>query len=113
MIFKSGERRSSKIYMTTIKSRLCKALVLPTFTYGTEIWGVDLENSHCKIFEKGTKMHMTSHVKVSTSTIYHILKARFGELPIELYALKLTMGFQQWLTHLSHSWLVSKVASLS
>jgi hypothetical protein len=56
---------------------------------------------------------MMSHVKVCFSTTYHILLAEFGELPIEIYARKLVMGFQQWLTHQSSSWLVSKAASLS
>ena len=39
-------------------------------------------------------MHMMSHVKMCSSITYHFLLARFGELPMELYALKLTMGFQ-------------------
>ena len=39
-------------------------------------------------------MHMMSHVKVCSSTTYHILLAEFGELPIELYALKLSMDCQ-------------------
>jgi hypothetical protein len=56
-------------------------------------------------------MHMMSHVKVCSSTTYHILPAEVGELPIELYTLKLTMGFQQPLTHLSPSWLVIKATS--
>ena len=30
-----------------LKSHVFKALVLPTFTYGTKIWGGDLKNSHC------------------------------------------------------------------
>ena len=48
-----------------LKSHLFKALVFPTFMYGTKIWGGDLQNSHWKVFEKGTKMHMImSHVKV-------------------------------------------------
>ena len=46
-----------------------------------------------KVFEKGMKVHMMSHVKVCSSIIYYILLAKFKELPIELYALKLTMGF--------------------
>ena len=54
-----------------------------------------------------------SHVKVRSSTTYHILSAKFRELPIELYARKLTMGFQQRLAHLPSSWLVSQAASLS
>ena len=39
------------------------------------------------------KMHMMSHVKVLSLITYHILLVEFGELPIELYALKLIMGF--------------------
>ena len=54
-----------------------------------------------------------SHVKVRSSTTYPILLAKFEEFPIELYALKLAMGFQQWLAHLSPSWFVSKTTSIS
>ena len=32
---------------------------------------------------------------------------------MKLYVFKLTMGFQQWLAHLSPSWLVNKTTSLS
>ena len=74
------------------KSHLFKALVLPTSTYGTEIWRGDLKNRHWKVFEKGMKMHMMSHVKVCCLITYHTLLAKFGKLPIELYALKLTTG---------------------
>ena len=42
----------------------------------------DLGNSFEKDFEKGMKMHMMSHVKVCSTTTYHILLHRFGELPI-------------------------------
>ena len=56
---------------------------------------------------------MMSHVKVHSSTTYHILLAKFGELPVELYALNFTMGFQQQLAHLFPSWLVIKATSLS
>ena len=38
------------------------------------------------------KIHATFHVKVHSSTTNHIMFAKFGELPIELYALKLAMG---------------------
>jgi hypothetical protein len=62
--------------------------------YGARIWGGDSKSSHWKVSEKGMEMHMMSHIKVC-STTYHILLAEFGELPIELYTLKLTMGFQQ------------------
>jgi hypothetical protein len=40
----------------------------PTFTYGIEIWGDDLENSHWKVFEKAMQKHMMSHVKVHSLT---------------------------------------------
>ena len=96
-----------------LKCHLFQALVLPTFTYGTKVWGGDLKNSHWKVFEKGMKMHMMSHVKVHSLIIYHILLAKFGELLIQLHAFKLTMGFQQWLTHIPPSWLVNKAPSLS
>jgi hypothetical protein len=96
-----------------LKSQLFKALVLPTFTYGIEIWGGNLKNSHWKVFEKGMKMYMMSHIKVCPSTTYHILLVEFREPPIELSTLKLIMGFQQQLTHLSPFGLVSKEALLS
>ena len=95
-----------------LKSHVSKALVLPTFTYGTEIWEGDLKSSHWKVFEKGMKIHMMSHIKVCSST-YRILLVEFGELPMELYALKLTMSFQQRLAHLPSSWLVKQATSLS
>ena len=79
------------------------ALVLLTFTYGTKIWGAKLKNSHW----------ITSHVKVHSSTTYHILLAKFRELPMDLCALKLTTGFQQRFAHLPFSWLVNKATSLS
>ena len=60
-----------------LKSHLFKALVLPTFTYGIEIWGGNLKNSHWKVFEKGMKMYMMSHIKVRSSTTYHILLVEF------------------------------------
>lgn len=57
------------------KSHLCKALV-PTFMYGTEIWG-DLKTYHWKAFEKGTKMQMMCHVRVCSLTAYHISLVEF------------------------------------
>ena len=47
-----------------LKSHLFKALALPTFTHGIEIWGGDLKNSHWEVFEKSMKIHMVSLVKV-------------------------------------------------
>ena len=38
-------------------------------------------------------MHMMPHVKVRSLITYHILSTSFRELPVELYDLKLTMGF--------------------
>ena len=38
-----------------LKSHLFKALVLPTVTYGTEIWGGDLKNYYWKFLEKGIR----------------------------------------------------------
>ena len=66
-----------------LKSHLFKALVLSTLEYGNEILGGNLKNSHCEAPEKGTKIHILSHVKVCSLTTYHILMAKFGELPIE------------------------------
>ena len=40
-------------------------------------------------------------------TSYHVLLAEFGEFLTELYALKLTVSYQQQLVHQSPSWLVS------
>ena len=58
-------------------------------------------------------MHMMSQVKVHSWTTYHTLLIESEELPIKVYTLKLTMGFQQQLGHLSPSWLVTKATSLS
>ena len=43
-----------------------------------------------------------------SSTTHHILLVEFGKLSIELYALKLSMGFQQQLAHLFPSLLAGK-----
>jgi hypothetical protein len=71
--------------------------VLPNFTYGTEIWGGNLKDSHWKALEEGMKTHM-SYVKVCSSTTYQILLAKFGRLLIDINTLKLTISFQQQLT---------------
>ena len=52
-------------------------------------------------------MHMMSHVKVYPSTTYYIVLADFRELPLELYALQLTMGLQQWLAYPPIPFMVS------
>jgi hypothetical protein len=64
-----------------------------------------MKNSHWKVFEKGTKIHTRSRIKVHPSTTYHILLAEIGEPPKKLYALKLNISFQHWLAHLPCSWL--------
>ena len=56
---------------------------------------------------------MMSHIKIHYTITYHILLVEFGELPMELYALELTIGFQQWLAHLPSSWLDSQATSFS
>ena len=56
---------------------------------------------------------MMSHIKMHSSTIYHILLVEFGELLIELHALKLTINILQQLAQVTPSWLVSKATSLS
>jgi hypothetical protein len=70
-----------------LKSHRFKTLVLPTFIYNTTILGGDFKNSHWKVLEKGMNIHMMSHVKVRFPTTYHILWAKFGVFPMELYAL--------------------------
>jgi hypothetical protein len=44
---------------------------------------------------------MMSHIKVHSLTTYHILLAKSGELPMELYVLKIALDYQHRLTHLS------------
>ena len=56
---------------------------------------------------------MMSSVKVRCSPTYDLLLSKVGELSMELYALKLTLSFQQQLAHLPSSWLVNEVISLS
>ena len=48
-----------------------------------------------KVFDKGMRIFMMTRVKVQSSTSYHILLVEFGELLIELYVIKLALGFQQ------------------
>ena len=85
-------RREAVVGITCweLKSHIFKALVLPTFTYDTKIWGGDFKNSHWKVFEKGMKLHMMSRVKVCSLTTYHTLMAEFGEFHTTSYALKLS-----------------------
>ena len=58
-------------------------------------------------------MDMMSHIKVRSTTTYHTVLSEFRELPIEIYALKLTVGFQRRHAHLSPSWVLSITTSLS
>jgi len=85
-------------------------VMLPTFAYAIEIWGGDLKNFHYKVLEKGMKIHMMSHIKVCIATTCHIL---FGELPMELYALKVNYTLSTMAFPLPSSWLVSQTTSLS
>jgi glyoxylate carboligase len=83
-----------------LKFQLFKALVLPTFTHMLLNLGRRLENSHWKSLKIVMKIHNMSYIKVRPSTTYQILLAEFGEVSTKLYALKLTIGFQQRLAHL-------------
>ena len=85
-----------------LKSRLWKVLVLPTFTYGTEIWGGNLKNSHWKVFEKGTKMHMSSHVKMRSLTPTTFCCPYLENLPYKYMLSGLLRGFQQQLAPYSN-----------
>ena len=53
---------------------------------------------------------MMSHIKVCIATTCHIL---FGELPMELYALKVKYTLSTMAFPLPSSWLVSQTTSLS
>lgn len=55
---------------------------------------------------------MMSHIKVHSLTTYHISLAEFGKPVIEIYALELTMVFEQRLAHLPSSWLINQATSL-
>ena len=57
--------------------------------------GRQLRKLPCEGFQEGHEDAYMSHIKVQSMTTYHILLDKFGELSIELHALKLTMGFQQ------------------
>ena len=63
--------------------------------YGTKAWGGDLQNFSLESFWDG---HEDAY-GVSCQSVFfdYLLLAKFGENPIESYALKLTMGFQQLL----------------
>ena len=56
------------------------------------------------LIEVGMRIHMMTHIKVFTLTSYHILLAKFGEIPMELCTLELIISFQQQLAHLASSW---------
>jgi hypothetical protein len=58
------------------------------------------------------KILVMSRIKVHPLATYHILWAESG-LPMELYAIKLTLSSQQRLVHLPSSWLVNQATSLS
>jgi hypothetical protein len=56
---------------------ICNKCFMPFFAIGVYISII-----HGKAFEKGMKIHIMSRVKVCSSTTYHILLAKLGELPI-------------------------------
>ena len=64
-------------------------------------------------FREGHEDTLMSDVKVCYVTTYDILLGEFGELPMKLYALKLTMSFQRQLAHLLSSCLVTQATLLS
>lgn len=67
-----------------------KALVLPTFSRGAkDLRGGGMKISYRKVYKTGEGMHMMTRVKMHLSTSYHILLVEYGELPMELNALKL------------------------
>ena len=53
--------------------------------------GGDLKYFHWSLFKKGMKIHIICHVKVRSPSTIYILLAKFGEVLMELYALKLTL----------------------
>ena len=71
------ERSNSWSHMLGTQSPFFKALMLPTFTYGIEIWEGDLTNSYWKVFKKSTKMHMMSHIKMRFSKFFFYYMSYF------------------------------------
>ena len=59
------------------------------------------------------KTHLMSWIKVRSPTAYRILLINFGEMTMELDALKLSMDYEQRLTNLHLSWVVKQIVSLS
>ena len=90
-----------------LKSHLFKASVLPTFTYGTYLWGGDLKNSHWEVFEKGLKIHMLCHVKMRSSTTLSYCAGQIWRTSHEIIRSKANYELKQWLAHLPSSWLLS------
>ena len=76
------------------QSHVFKALVLPTFIYGTGIWEGDLKSAQWKVLKKGMKTRMMSLIKVRSPITYHILLAGFQELPWNHMPLSQLLGFE-------------------
>ena len=72
--------------------------------------GGDLQNFHWKLFEKSMKIHMMPHVKVCILRTYHICWRTSKNFPLKWL---LSIGIQQWHTHLLPSWLISQSTTLS
>lgn len=72
---------------------------IPSFqNFGASSFHKDLEERFeeflLNVFEKRMRIHMISHVKLRSSTSYHMFLTHFGQLLMELYALKLPIGLQ-------------------
>ena len=78
-----------------------------------EIYRWDLKVPFERLLRRAWTYIWCFMLKVCSSTTYHILLAKLGELPMELYAHKPTKGFQQRLAHPPSSWLVNQATSLS
>ena len=80
--------------LKSIYSRLwCFQLSLVALNFGEVTW-----KSLTRRFLRRHEDSYDAHVKVHSLTTYHNLLAKFGKLPTDLYALKLTKGFRQRFT---------------
>ena len=88
--------------LKSIYSRLwCFQLSLVALNFGEVTW-----KSLTRRFLRRHEDSYDAHVKVHSLTTYHNLLAKFGKLPTDLYALKLTKGFQQRFTPPPSRWVI-------
>ena len=73
-----NERSSGWSHMLGIQIPSIQGFGASNFHRWHKELGGDLETSHWKVFEKGMKVNITSHIRVCSSTTYNILLARFG-----------------------------------